>query len=200
MRNYFILAMRRLRYRLDPGARDATYLEQSQTDSELQLEDANLPHALPVFEPRETAIFGIHETCSSIRFYNIKRYRKKVRKDAAWLLMHGYCNMIADYSSHYGFIALEELLSLRREHRGFRVFSVKIMGLNWRLSTWKEFIHEIYLTLECDQDLGLRTVDEYTEKLCGAASAFSTERGLVVRHHCHQPCADDKLITIVDKI
>lgn len=138
------------------------------------------PPPIPEFEPRRTAVFTFLESRSRIHWYNLGSYRWKIRTDALWLLEHGYDCIVVNYGSHYGLLALEELLRLRGMGADFRLLCGKVMGEHWRLPTTREGWQELCMTCACDRNFGMHSLPEFQALVYHRVSAFSGERNFLL--------------------
>lgn len=138
--------------------------------------ESSWPPPIPDFEPRRTAVFAAAVQRSSIRWYNLFYYRWRIRRDAFWLLEHGYYSFVVNYGSRYGLLALEELVRLREQGVEFRLICGKVFGERWRLSTKREGWKELCMVFSCDQNFGMHDPQEYRRGVYSRVSAFSLER------------------------
>lgn len=178
-------------YRWAYGVLHRAELERLEADSDALEEDPECqaflqeleeswPPPIPDFEPRRTAVFTSLHSRSAIRWYSLRFYRRKIRRDAFWLLGHGYHSFVVNYGSRYGLLALEELLQLREQGGSFRLYCGRVLGEQWRLSTRREGWKELCMACSCDFNFGLRTPVEYQAGVYQKASAFSLERRLLL--------------------
>lgn len=137
------------------------------------------PPPIPEFEPRRTAVFTLLEQRSRIRWYNLNLYRRRIRRNALWLLEHGYFCFVVNYGSRYGMLALEELLALRELGVEFRLLCGKVFGDRWRLSTKREGWRELCMVFSCDHNFGMHHLEDYQEKVYHRVSAFAGEQHLL---------------------
>lgn len=140
-----------------------------------ELEDS-WPPPIPEFDPRRTAVFTAAGKRSAMRWYNLFYYRLHIRRDAFWLLEHGYHSLVVDYGSRYGMLALEELVRLREQGAAFRLYCGKVFGERWRLSTKREGWKELCLVFSCDHNFGMHDPETFRRGVYRRVSAFSLER------------------------
>lgn len=138
--------------------------------------EATWPPPIPEFEPRRTAVFTSAGQRSAMRWYNLFYYRLHIRRDAFWLLEHGYYSLVVDYGSRYGMLALEELVRLREQGVEFHLYCGKVFGERWSLSTKREGWEELCLVFSCDHNFGMHDPETFRRGVYRRVSAFSLER------------------------
>lgn len=108
-----------------------------------------------IFE--ETAVFISTREKPELHFYNVRKYRKRIREQFKFLRESGANTFIVEYSSPYGLLAMEMLLGMEQDHEPFRLFCFKRLGKKrqtYRLV--KEYPLElVYLAARCDYSYGL---------------------------------------------
>lgn len=130
------------------------------------------------FDPRRTALFTSFENQTCINCFNEKKYRCKIALDAMWLLTHGYQNLIVDYGTDYGHLAMRLLLNLQ-ETRDFAIFALRKRGrMTVRKRDWNQYQP---LFLYADHVYGFCDSEEYQEMIGRVSAVSSTKKLLLAR-------------------
>lgn len=108
-----------------------------------------------IFE--ETAVFMSTREKPQLHFYNVRKYRKRIAEQFKFLRESGANTFIVEYSSPYGLLAMEMLLSLQKDQAPFHLYCFK--QLDRKRQTYrlvKEYPLElVFLAARCDYSYGL---------------------------------------------
>ena len=96
---------------------------------------------------------AFHSWTRSIRcnFLTATWYRKRIRAEIQWVREHEIALYVADYTTPFGLLALEELIKDRKKNGGIKICAYRTMlfGKRRTYRLWKE--PELDVTLLCGQ-------------------------------------------------
>lgn len=136
---------------------------------------------LPELDPQRTMLFYSekikHSRCNWITARHFRRY---IFKCCHWAIQRGITTFITDYTSPFGLLAMESLISCKNQGEDFRLYSVRSDYIGKRRSYRlipETNLEIIYLTMECDYDYLLRP-QEAVSAVFPNVGAVCSEKGI----------------------
>lgn len=123
-----------------------------------EFEDQHLSN-LPKLTPRRTMLFYSdiikHSRCNWVTAHRFRRY---ICKCYHWAIRRGITTFIADYTSPFGLLAMETLISYKNHGADLQLYSARSDYIGKRRSYRlipETNLEIIYLTMNCDYDYRL---------------------------------------------
>ena len=139
--------------------------------------------AEPKLEPRRTIIFSSYNSKKKCNFLTVKYYKRLIAKDLHWALERGFTNILVDYTTPYGLLALETLLPLKTNGARFHLYSIKSCLISDRKSfrLIPETTVEIdVLIRKSDYNFSQYLPEETLSLLFSNAGVLSNESGTII--------------------
>lgn len=168
---------------LDMDENDAESLEDIADEALLELRYQEHRAAEPTLEPRRTMIFSSYNSQKRCNFLTAKYYRWLIAKNLQWALDRGFTNVLVDYTTPYGLLALETLLPLKTDGAKFHLYCMKSCFFSERRSfrlVPETNVEIAFLTRECDYTFSQYLPHETLSKIFAYAGALCSEDGLTI--------------------
>ena len=136
---------------------------------------------LPELDPQRTMLFyskDIEHSCCN--WITARHFRRYIFKCCHWATQHGITTFIIDYTSTFGLLAMESLISCKNQGEDFQLYSVRSDYIGRRKSYRlipETNLEIIFLTMECDYDYLLRP-QEAISAVFPNVGAVCSEKGI----------------------
>lgn len=165
---------------------DEQYEELPEDAAELEILELHFEEhraAEPTLEPRRTMIFSSYNSKKKCNFLTAKYYKRLIAKDLHWALERGFTNILVDYTTPYGLLALETFLPLKTSEVSFQLFSIKTRLISDRKSF--RLIPETNAEIDafikkCDYNFSQYLPEETLSLLFSNAGVLSNESGTII--------------------
>lgn len=148
---------------------------------ELHLEEHKA--AEPKLEPRRTIIFSSYNSKKRCNFLTTKYYKRRITRNLQWALERGFTNILVDYTTPYGLLALETFLPLKSDGARFHLYSIKSCLFSERRSFRlipETDIEISFMTRECDYSFSQYLPEETLFRIFNNAGVLCSESGIAI--------------------
>lgn len=139
--------------------------------------------AEPTLEPRRTIVFSSYNSKKRCNFVTAHYYRRLITKNLKWAIERGFSNVLVDYTTPYGLLALETLLPIKTNGTRFNLYAVKSLLFSERKSyrlVPETNIEIAFLTRECDYSFSQYLPEETLFQIFNNAGVLCSESGIAI--------------------
>lgn len=139
--------------------------------------------AEPTLEPRRTIIFSSYNSKKHCNFVTANYYKRLITRNLQWALERGFTNVLVDYTTPYGLLALETLLPIKTNGTRFNLYAVKSLLFSERKSyrlVPETNIEIAFLTRECDYSFSQYLPEETLFQIFNNAGVLCSESGIAI--------------------
>ena len=144
--------------------------------AEIDISVSEYCNNVPSLNPERTALFTTLADVSDINYFNERRFCRKIRLDFKVLFRRGYDTFFVNYGNRYGTVAMQELLRIKSEGYGFKIYCGKIYGEN--NSMLRDGLTKTFQIYECDKHFHTLYPMEFLRYVTMCVTAISTEKRL----------------------